>query len=390
MLLGTLAESPERDLRELELRQSVVHMQYVTKGYSAPETIEDTGRAMALAEKIGDLVQIGSWVRSRSVTAFMAGDLRNALTLSDRALELARREETATSLAPAYIMQEITRFWLGDLLGAEQHLANGRRYLQDPAFRQAFGAGVLPALGIASWNACILGRSDTARQRIAEMKAAANENNPFEAAMTGHHTAYLHILMKEYELAETVAAQAVEHSEKHQIPYFAATTNCMLGLSRAQLGGGVETVDLIRTNLAVLLEIGGIGITYFTSYQAEAQASIGAIVDALETVERAMLANRDEGACMPEILRLRGAIRLKLGQNKLAVADFRDSIAMARSMSAKAWELRTTMSLARLLTKQGKRDEARAMLADIYGWFTEGFDTADLKDAKALLEELST
>jgi predicted ATPase len=74
---------------------------------------------------------------------------------------------------------------------------------------------------------------------------------------------------------------------------------------------------------------------------------------------------------------------------ELAEADFRDSIALARKMSAKAWELRTTMSLARMLREQSKTEQARAMLAEIYGWFTEGFDTADLKDAKALLAELN-
>jgi predicted ATPase len=90
----------------------------------------------------------------------------------------------------------------------------------------------------------------------------------------------------------------------------------------------------------------------------------------------------------PETLRIRGELRLKQGDRQLAEADFRDSIAMARNMGAKAWELRTTMSLARLLDGEGRRNEARAMLDEIYGWFTEGFDTADLKDAKALLDLL--
>jgi predicted ATPase len=83
-------------------------------------------------------------------------------------------------------------------------------------------------------------------------------------------------------------------------------------------------------------------------------------------------------------------LRLEQGQAELAGGDFREAIALARSMGAKAWELRATMSVARLLAKQGRRDEARAMLAEIYDWFTEGFDTADLKDAKALLDELAT
>jgi predicted ATPase len=81
-------------------------------------------------------------------------------------------------------------------------------------------------------------------------------------------------------------------------------------------------------------------------------------------------------------------MRLNQGLTEPAEADFREAIALARNMSAKAWELRATMSLARLLAKQGRRDEARAMLAEIYGWFTEGFDTADLKDAKSLLDQL--
>src|SRR5262249_21221396 len=107
------------------------------------------------------------------------------------------------------------------------------------------------------------------------------------------------------------------------------------------------------------------------------------------TLEQALQMNPDELVYRPETLRLRGELRLRQGQTELAEADFRDSLALAHNIGAKAWELRTTMSLARLLTKQGRRDEARTMLAEIYGWFTEGFDTADLKDAKSLLDELS-
>ena len=88
------------------------------------------------------------------------------------------------------------------------------------------------------------------------------------------------------------------------------------------------------------------------------------------------------------MFRLRGELRLENREEELAEADFREAIALAQKLGAKSWELRATMSLARLLKEQGRRDQARTMLAEIYGWFTEGFDTADLKDAKALLEEL--
>jgi predicted ATPase len=82
-------------------------------------------------------------------------------------------------------------------------------------------------------------------------------------------------------------------------------------------------------------------------------------------------------------------VQLKLGRSELAEMDFREAIELAARMSAKTWELPATTSLARLLRDTGRRGEARTMLAEIYGWFTEGFDTADLKDAQSLLDELA-
>ena len=115
----------------------------------------------------------------------------------------------------------------------------------------------------------------------------------------------------------------------------------------------------------------------------------GATAEALENIEQALQMNSEARDYRPEALRTRGELRLKLDEPELAETDFRDAIALARNMSAKSWELRATTSLARLLANQGRRDEARTTLTDIYDWFTEGFDTADLKDAKALLDEFT-
>jgi len=165
----------------------------------------------------------------------------------------------------------------------------------------------------------------------------------------------------------------------------------MLGHARAQLGRAAEGIALIRDGIAGILQLGTrLGISIFTAYLAEAQERAGAIGEALETIDQALQANPDERAYLPEIVRIRGELRLKQGQIESAEADFREAIALAQNMGAKAWELRTTMSLARRLASQSRRDEARTMLAEIYNWFTEGFDTADLKDAKALLDELAT
>ncbi len=222
------------------------------------------------------------------------------------------------------------------------------------------------------------------------MMLVADRDKPYDLAFSGFEAAQLRVYMREYEEAEALAARAIDVSEKHQFPWLAALCRCALGRARAQLGRATDGVTLIREGMGGLLEIGSrFNISNFAASLAAAQARAGSIVEALETIEQALQANPDELLYRPEIFWLRGELRLKLGQTELAEASFREAIALAQSMRAKAWELRAAMSLARLLDSTGRRNKARAMLAEVYGWFTEGFDTADLKDAKALLDELS-
>jgi predicted ATPase len=127
---------------------------------------------------------------------------------------------------------------------------------------------------------------------------------------------------------------------------------------------------------------------------AEAYTKVGCLDEALCALTEALsIADRQENRnCEAEMYRLKGELLLKQQDSNPAEAQscFQRAIEIARDQRAKAWELRATTSLARLLASRGRREEARAMLAEIYGWFTEGFDTADLKDAKALLDELSS
>jgi ATP/maltotriose-dependent transcriptional regulator MalT len=143
--------------------------------------------------------------------------------------------------------------------------------------------------------------------------------------------------------------------------------------------------------MAGKLEVGqGSAIVYWTTSLAAAQERGGYHAAALETVEQALKSDPHELAYRAEALRLHGELRLKLGLlQELAEADFREEIALVQKIGAKAWELRATMSLARLLRVTGRPDEARASLDEIYNWLTDGFDTADLKDTKALLGELN-
>jgi class 3 adenylate cyclase/tetratricopeptide (TPR) repeat protein/ribosomal protein L40E len=386
-LLNLLPESIERDLHELELRQSVVSMLQMTRGPAAAETIDATERAAALAEKSGNLTKLVDWVSKKWGTAFVSGDLPAAATLENQAFEIALREGSATSQGRVYARQIANRYARGDLVGAEEQFTTGLEFFNDPVFRQDPGYAVA-TFGWASWNAWTLGRADTARERMGQMLAAANVENPYDVAFADTFAALLEVCMRGYEQAEASAARALELSQKYQFPYLAAVSQCILGQARAQLGRASEGVGLIRQGIAGMLEVGS-RVSVSNLRLAEAQERAGSLDDALETVEQALRATSEELVHRPETLRLRGELQLKQGHSKPAEADFREAKALARSMDAKAWELRATMSLAQLLKSQDRRDEACAMLAEIYGWFTEGFDTRDLKDAKSLLDELS-
>jgi tetratricopeptide (TPR) repeat protein len=122
---------------------------------------------------------------------------------------------------------------------------------------------------------------------------------------------------------------------------------------------------------------------------ALAQTANGKIGDALASIEQALAANPEECFGRPHALTTRGELRLKIGKPDLAEADFREAIMFAQKMDAKSNGLRAMMALAHVLRDTGRRDQARTMLTEIYNWFTEGFDTADLKEAKALIDELS-
>jgi len=387
-LLTTLPASPERDSREIGLRISIVTALFLTRGPSTPETIDANERASALAEKSGNLAQVFIFLFTKCQATFVTGDLRAADALADQALELALRLGGPWYRSSAHTLLSVTHYLRGDLVGAENHFTTGLTCFDDSFSSQIVGTAAL-TFGYASSCAWILGRADVARERTARMMAITNEKNPYDLALSNLHAASLKIGMREFEEAEALAARTLELCEKHQFPNLAALFRCIIGHARAQLGQATAGIGLIRRGITDLLEIGSrIGLSTGMAVLASAQALDGGLGDALETVEQALQVNPDELVSRPQILRVRGELRLKLGNSELAKADFHEAIALAQTMSAKTFELRAMMSLSRLLAKQGKRDKARTMLTDIYGWFTEGFDTADLLDAKALLEEL--
>jgi class 3 adenylate cyclase/tetratricopeptide (TPR) repeat protein len=388
--LKKLPISSARDRRELDLAGTLAQVMLITKGFTDRETRAAAERARELAEKTGNLAQLIIQALGIWRSAFFSGDYSTAVLLADRIVELAQREGSPASLGCACYAQTSVCFYRGDLAGAEQYFTRWGSFSNVADYAEIPGT-VVAAFGVAAFGAGAMGRADAARARIARAVAFARDtNNPYNLAIVRTLESWLLNLLREPQRAEVLATQALAIVEQHSFPFVANLARTQLGAVRAQLGSVREGIALMHQGLGGFAQSGNnLYATYYFTGLAEAEALDGRIDDALATIAQTLASHQQELVFQPNALNLRGELRLKLGQTGLAEADFREAIALAQKMQAKTWELRATMSLARLLDRRGKREEARAMLAALYHWFTEGFDTRDLIEAKTLLEQLS-
>jgi tetratricopeptide (TPR) repeat protein len=386
--IKSLPESSERDAQELELVIRFVQVLQATKGWAAPEAADAAAHAQTLAEKTNNLPQLVVQMAGLFAAVVTSADYPTASAVADRVLDLANREGSPACLGTAYACHITVSYFRGDLSGAENHFTVGAAMLAPAGkiFSSALGVG----FGYGGHTAWLRGFPDIARERMRLAIAGATElKSPFEQAYTQWLAAKLQLFLRNFELAKTAAAESAALSERHGFRLLAAGATFYLGLAEA--GGGHPDSAMPRINLGFrgMEESRALGgMTIFLSWLAVAQALAGKSAEALDTLERALQANPEELYVLPEAQRIRGELRLRRQQTELAEADFRDSLAVARKQGAKSWELRSAMSLAQMLTKRGDRRAARDVLAPVYGWFTEGFDTANLKNARALLEEL--
>ena len=205
---------------------------------------------------------------------------------------------------------------------------------------------------------------------------------------------FLHQFQGEVRPAQEVAERVIALSIKSGSTEFLAFVTILRGWAIAEQGRYDEGIAQINEALALSratrMEVNR---PYFLCLLAEACMKTGRLVDGLSALTEAFAAAEKNESRLyePEVHRLKGELLLRQDDSNFAEAQicFQRAIEITRKRSARSLELRATTSLGRLLAKQGRRDEARAMLSDIYNWFTEGFDTRDLKDAKALLDELS-
>ncbi len=387
-LLKARPETLERARHELDVQLALANAWAMTKGPMSAENGAALARARELCEQTGDTAKLFQVRLGMRLFHSLRLQLPAARQLSEQALEMAEHAGDAAMLASAHFGLAAVLSFCGDFAAARGHYEQALSDPEQPL--RSFNAGESRALWMVQSALALqlLGYPDTALKLSEEALTRARDGaQPFPQALSYFFAAQLHQLRRDAQATRkhAEAAIAVATELGSLAPMAGATV--FRGWALAELGQALDGIAEIRRSSAIVPS------TRLFALLAAAQAKAGQVEEGLKTVTEALerVAQTGDRLSESDLRRLKGDLVLMQDVSKADEAEqcFRTAIDVAREQSAKWWELRATMSLARLLAKQSKRDEARAMLAEIYGWFTEGFDTVDLKDAKALLAELS-
>jgi predicted ATPase len=304
--------------------------------------------------------------------------------------------------------------FLGEFVAAHEHLEHGIA-LYDPVRHRshAYLYGQEPGVFcrvMGAWDLCLLGYSDQALIRSQEALVVAQEvAHPLSLTAAQTVFAFTHQFRREGHAAQEHAETAVGLCSQHGFPFFLGLATIMLGWARAEQGHTEEGIAQMRQGIADYQATGAeLPKPRIIALLAEALGKVGQPEEGLNVLAEALAVVNKNGErdYEAELYRLKGELILQ--QFKVqgstfqatdprlltpdsqgeAEACFLKAIEIAQKQQAKSWELRASTSLARLWQQQGKATEAHKLLSDVYNWFTEGFDTKDLQEAKALLEEL--
>jgi DNA-binding winged helix-turn-helix (wHTH) protein/predicted ATPase len=416
-LLKTLPDTPESAQQELMLQVALGTQMVFTKGIAAPEVERAFTRALTLCRQVGETPQLFHLLRGLVVLYFGQGELGTAREVGEQLLRLTQSTGDPDLLLEGHYALGATLFYRGEFVPARSHLEQVMA-LYDPqqhrshTLRYGVDSGVL-GLSYTARILWLLGYPDQAVKKDSDALALAQElSHPFSLAIALGFSAFLYQLCREVRITHEQATTAVALSTSHGVEQGPAS---LLGAflqswSRAEQGHGHEEFIQRYQNLTASLATRGEMLRpYFLALLAEVYGNTGQPQEGLRVLAEALAVVDQTSACFyeAELYRLKGKLTLQqsgvqglASKVKNLQSAFRDpqseaeacflkAIEIARRQRAKSLELRAVMSLARLWQQQGKEEEARQMLAEIYGWFTEGFDTKDLQEAKALLEELS-
>ncbi len=407
-LLRRLPETRERTQQELELHLLLGSLQMATQGYAAPEMRQTYTRARDLCYQIGQPShQLFYALLGLFAFHLMRTELEKAYALAEQLATLAHSLQDPALCAEAYLALGATEFHRGELVQAREHFERGISF-PPPHLPYAH----LVDFGQDPWVACLcydafalapLGYLDQAQQQLQQAYDRAQVlAHPFSLGFCLEVCCHIARFRGEppavYKHAQALTALSTEYGFHHREASgsiyrgWALTARRQTKTGLAQIRHGLAAYRAVQATLLQPL---------FLAFLVEAASrghqiaeGLAAVTEALELTQRA-----GERFYEAELYRLKGQLTLQQANvqgstfnvtNPQAEAEacFLQAIEIARQQHAKLWELRAVMSLSRLWARQGKRQQARQLLAEIYGWFTEGFDTVDLKDAKALLNEL--
>jgi predicted ATPase len=400
-VLATVPETPVRHQHELDLLIALSLALQVTKGPVAPERDSILTRAAALSQQLGEFPQQFAVLNMLQGFHFIRAEYQVAQAMAEQLLDLAQRQHDPALLLGAHLALGQTLYHIGCFVPARTHLEQGIA-LSDPQrhtppHTTSFGTRNLgvSCLALAARTLWALGYPDQAVQRSQEALTMAHTlARSYDLADALLHSAHLHRRRREWQTAQAHVEAALALATEHGFAYYGVRGALFRGAVLAAQGQGEEGIALMRQGLAAMRAQGTVlGIPAWLAELATAYGQVGQVEEGLHLLAEALAVvdTTGERQWEAELHRLHGELLLRqvVPEAQAAEACFQQALAVARQQQARSWELRAAMSLSRLWQQQGKRDEAHALLAPIYGRFSEGFDTADLREAKALLAELS-
>ena len=405
--IATLPATPALRREKIKLQVALITPLLHVRGYAAPETKAAAERARLLiedAELLGEppedplllfSVLYGLWVAN--LTAFKGDVVRE---LAVQFLALAQKQGATVPLMIGHRLMGLSLLHTGDIAEGRAHLDRAVA-LYDPAKHRPlatrFGQDVRVAT--LSWRSMALWLLGYPKAALADTEHALKDAREIGQAATLIYalvwTSFAQTFCGSYATANAQSDEVVPMTDEQGSVFWKAFGMLNQGCVLALTGEAADAVQMITRGLTAYRSTGTtMWMPTYLSYLARAYAGLGQFDDAWRCIGEGMktIETSNESWFKAESHRMAGEIALKSPQLDAAKAQtyFEQALAIARQQQAKSWELRAAMSMARLWRDQGKRDEARDLLAPVYGWFTEGFDTLDLKEAKNLLDELSS
>jgi len=402
-VIAATPESRERDQSELKIQMMLAPLIVSTQGLSSPEIPAYIARAQELCRRAGETPEIFGVMFALWSFNHASGQLSESRVIAEQLLAMAGRVTSDLALASAHNALAATQLWMGEFTASAKNSEQAIDIFAHDVERYLplMNAPVIPCHCNVVWALHIGGHLDQAKRRITEAEALATQlRRPFSIAFVHLHTIVLNHFRQEYADVRTRSETLIELSTEYGFPYWLAAGK--MCLARTIAGEGYFRGDraALENGLAMMKEsvatlaAANADLIYSFSFVllGEVYMMMKRYEDSLRELGRAEQRADQMGHRLleAEIHRLRGETLLCMPNGEVeAERSFRRAIEIAQRQEARSWELRGAKSLARLLVKTGRRDDARATLATAYGKFSEGLDTADVIEAKGILDELN-